>query len=198
MHHSQLTTQCSRRTSPRSEESRPHQLPSWSRSVQRGRSWLQRATQRSGASPEGASFTQQAKVYARAMVSGDGGAMADDHVVVVWRDRDRAYANDTCFDAGASPTGEVHLALTNVRVPLLSGPVGPFNITTLTASGAAIDVLHVYVDVDVGWGRFAPSPPPPGASSAPAMRGGSAGALAATGVGVASALLLHRRRTAAL
>ena len=132
---------------------------------------------------------------------GDAAEMADDHVVVVWRDRDAAYENDTCFDAGASPVGEVRISLSNVRVPLQDGPAGPFNITTLTASGADIDVLQVYVDVDVGWGRFAPSPPPPGASSAPAMRGGGgggAGALVATGVAVASALLLHRRRTVAL
>ena len=97
----------------------------------------------------------------------------------------------------ACTVGEVRISLSNVRVPLQDGPAGPFNITTLTASGADIDVLQVYVDVDVGWGRFAPSPPPPGASSAPATRGGG-GALVAAGVAVASALLLHRRRAEAL
>ena len=84
------------------------------------------------------------------------------------------------------------MTLSNVRVPLFDGQMGPFEVVTLTKQGAIIDVLEVddpgrYVDVGFGW--YAPNPPPPDASPA-ATRGG--GGAAAAGLAVAAALLLHR------
>jgi hypothetical protein len=81
--------------------------------------------------------------------------------------------------------------LSNVRVPLSDGRMGPFEVATLTKQGHTIDVLEVDDPgrhVDVGFGWYAPNPPPP--SSPAATRGG--GGAAAAGLAVATALLLHR------
>ena len=83
------------------------------------------------------------------------------------------------------------MKLTNVRVPLFDGQMGPFEVATLTKQGRIIEQLEVddpgrYVDVGFGW--WAPNPPPPDASPA-ATRGG--GGAAAAGLAVATALLLH-------
>ena len=131
------------------------------------------------------------------MSSGGLRALADDRVVHVYRDtRGPEHAdlptNDTCFAPGKTCSKcTISVTLSNVRVPLFDGRMGPFEVVTLTRDGAIIDVLEDedpgrYVDVSYGW--YAPNPPPPDRSPA-ASRGGSGAA--AAGLAVASALLLH-------
>ena len=130
-----------------------------------------------------------------AVLSGGLVAMADDTVVHIFRDSVGLPANDSCFATGATCSQcEISVTLSNVRVPLFEGQMGPFEIATLTKQGAIIEALEVddpgrYVDVSYGW--YAPNPPPPVGSPA-ATRGG--GGAAAAGLAVASALLLHRLR----
>lgn len=133
-----------------------------------------------------------------AVSSGGLVALADDSVVHVYRDSfcppttDCPPAEDSCFAFGGTCAQcRISVKLTNVRVPLFDGQMGPFEVATLTKQGRIIEQLEVddpgrYVDVGFGW--WAPNPPPPDASPA-ATRGG--GGAAAAGLAVATALLLH-------
>jgi len=127
-----------------------------------------------------------------AVLGGGSNEMADDSVVHVFRDVEGLPVNDSCFALGATCADcLISVTLSNVRVPLGEGLMGPFEIVTLTKQGATIDVLELhdpgrYVAVSYAW--YAPTPPPP--DSSPAATHGGTGDSA--WLAVVAALLLHR------